>query len=215
MHAVDDHAVDWQMDLNASGGCREGTLRRLHAFLLRAAYRELRRQLVTRPNLAGVELDDLAHQVADDALMAIIGKIDDFRGESRFTTWAYSFVVLEVSATLRRHFWCQPTVAAPMNAEECDTLADDHGVGPAEYAERRGLIAALQDALDTQLSRRQREVFVAVVVDGVPVDTLGARLGANRNAIHQTMFDARRKLRLALRADGYLPAIGPVGDAVR
>ena len=80
---------------------------RLHELLLRVARRETRRRC-DRLRISGPELDDLAHQAAADAVVAIIAKIGEFRGESRFTTWAYKFVMFEVSGKIARHFWRQP-----------------------------------------------------------------------------------------------------------
>jgi len=94
---------------------------------LRVARAELRRR-AARLRIAGPELDDLAHQAAADALLAITGKLGQFRGESRFTTWAYKFVIFEVSAKIGRHFWQRPTV--PMEAEDWDKLPDRFGMGP-------------------------------------------------------------------------------------
>jgi RNA polymerase sigma-70 factor (ECF subfamily) len=51
--------------------------------------------------LRGGDFDDLAHQAADDALVAVLGKLDDFRGESRFTTWAHKFALLEAAVKIR------------------------------------------------------------------------------------------------------------------
>jgi hypothetical protein len=47
-------------------------------------------------------------------------------------------------------------------------------------------------------------VFIAIAVDGVSLDALVVRLGSSCNAIYKTVFDARRKVRAALVADGYL-----------
>jgi RNA polymerase sigma-70 factor (ECF subfamily) len=111
-------------------------------------------------------------------------------------------VIFEVSAKVGRHFWANPTV--PMDAEDWDRLPDRFGFEPAHEAERRELASAVQRAVDEQLTPRQRQVFVAIVLDGVPLDALAVRLGSTRNAIYKTMFDARRKLRAALAANGYL-----------
>ena len=155
-----------------------------------------------RLRITGPELDDLAYQAAADALVAIIGKLGQFRGESRFTTWAYKFVIFEVSAKIGRHFWRHPAV--PMDAEDWDRLPAWFGVDPAHQAEWGDLFAALRRAVDTELTPRQREIFVAIVLNGVPLDTLALSLGSNRNAIYKVLFDARRKLRAALAANGYL-----------
>jgi RNA polymerase sigma-70 factor, ECF subfamily len=107
-----------------------------------------------------------------------------------------------VSAKLGRHFWRRPDV--PLEAEDWDRLPDRLGFEPARASEWRDLLAALRRAVDTELTARQREVFVALVLNGVPLDALAARLGSSRNAIYKMMFDARRKLRAALAANGYL-----------
>ncbi len=205
---LDAESARWLDDLRSTGPARELALARLHALLLRVARSELRRREGRHP-VAGAELDDLAHQAADDALMAITAKLGQFRGESRFATWAYKFAVLEVSAKLGRHFWRRP--AATLDTGQWDQLPDRLGVRPDELAENADLLAALRRAVEEDLTERQRRVFTAIVVDGVPLDALVAQLGSSRNAIYKTMFDARRKLRAALAANGYLaaPADGP------
>jgi len=150
----------------------------------------------------GPELDDLAHQAVADAVIAIIAKIRRFRGESRFTTWAYKFVVLEVSNKIGRHFWRRRTW--PMEQEEWDRLPDRFGVRPADQAEGRDLVAAVRRAVDEELTEHQRAVFVALVLGDVPVDALAIKLDTTRNALYKTLFDARRKLRANLVANGYL-----------
>jgi RNA polymerase sigma-70 factor, ECF subfamily len=205
---LDADSAGWLLALRSTGQARELALARLHALLLRVARSELRRREGRHP-VTGPELDDLAHQAADDALMAIIAKLDQFRGESRFTTWAYKFAVLEVSAKLGRHFWQRPAVT--FEAGQWDRLPDRIGMQPDDLAEQADLLAALRRAVEEQLTERQRRVFMAIVVDGTPVDALAVQLGSNRNALYKTMFDARRKLRAVLAANGYLagPADGP------
>jgi RNA polymerase sigma-70 factor (ECF subfamily) len=197
---LDPESAEWLRVLGGAGPQQEGALARLHEMLLRIAQREARRR-GPRLLIAGPELDDLAYQAAADALMAITGKLGQFRGESRFTTWAYRFVILEVSAKIGRHFWRRPDV--PLEAEDWDRLPGRFGFEPAQESEWRDLLAALHRAVDTELTPRQREVFVAVVLNGIPLDALAVRLGSNRNAIYKMMFDARRKLRVALAANGY------------
>ena len=198
---LDPESAEWLRVLGAAGPRREAALTRLHGMLLRIAQREARRR-GPRMLIAGPELEDLAYQAAADALMAITAKLSQFRGESRFTTWAYKFVIFEVSAKLGRHFWRRPDVR--LEAEDWDRLPGRFGFEPAREAGWRDLLAALRRAVDTELTARQREVFVAIVVNDVPLDALAVRLGSNRNAIYKTMFDARRKLRTALAANGYL-----------
>ena len=197
----DDETAQWLLALGGAGPARERALARLHGLLLRIARAELGRRAGRHP-VTGPELDDLAHQSADDALLAVTAKLGQFRGDSRFTTWAYKFVVLEVSSKLGRHFWQRPAVV--LDAEEWDRLPDRFGTSPADHAERQDLVGALRRAVEEELTERQRRVFTAIVVHGVPLDALVVQLGSSRNAIYKTMFDARRKLRAALAAKGYL-----------
>jgi len=169
--------------------------------LVRIAHREAARR-GPQLRITGPELSDLAYQAAADALMAITGKIGQFRGESRFTTWAFKFVIFEVSNKIGRHFWRHPAVS--LDAEDWDRLPGRFGVDPAHQAEWGDLFAALRRAVDSELTPRQRAAFVAIVLNDVPLDTLSVHLGSSRNAIYQVLFDARRKLRAALVADGYL-----------
>jgi RNA polymerase sigma-70 factor, ECF subfamily len=199
--ASDEQTQDWLAALRGSGQAREQALARLHALLLRVARAELARRAGRHP-ITGPELDDLAHQSADDAMVAITAKLGEFRGESRFTTWAYKFVVLEVSSKLGRHFWQRPAVA--LDAADWERLPDRFGVSPADFAESRDLVDAVRRAVEQELTERQRQVFIAIAVDGIPLDALVVRLGSSRNALYKTMFDARRKLRAALVANGYL-----------
>lgn len=198
---MDPESAEWVRLLAEAGPRREAALTRLHALLLRIARGEMSRR-GPRLRIGGPELDDLAHQAAADALLAITRKIGQFRGESRFTTWAYKFVIFEVSAKCGRHFWRHPAV--PFDAEDWNRLPDRFGFEPAREAEWRDLLAALRRAVDTELTPRQRQVFVAIVVNDVPLDALVAELSSSRNAIYKMLFDARRKLRAALTAGGYL-----------
>jgi RNA polymerase sigma-70 factor (ECF subfamily) len=200
---IDAESAEWLRLLNGSAAEREAALGRLHEVLLRVAGSELRRRS-GHLRIAGPELDDLAYQAAADALLAITRKLSQFRAESRFTTWAYKFVILEVSAKVGRHFWRRPGV--PLDAEDWERLPDRLGVDPARAAESRDLLAAFRRAVDEALTPRQRQVFVAIVLNGIPLDALVAELDSSRNAIYKTMFDARRKLRAALVANGYLDA---------
>jgi RNA polymerase sigma-70 factor, ECF subfamily len=192
---------EWVRALSGGGIEQERATVRLHEMLLRVARAEARRRS-GQLRISGPELDDLAHQAAADAVVAIIAKVGEFRGESRFTTWAYKFVIFEVSGKIGRHFWRHPTV--PLETEDWDRLPDRFGLDPARESEWRDLVQALRRAVEEELTGHQRRVFTAIVVDGVPLDALVAQLGSSRNALYKTMFDARRKLRASLVANGYL-----------
>jgi RNA polymerase sigma-70 factor (ECF subfamily) len=166
------------------GRDRDAAVGELHALLLRAARFELRRRRV--------DDDDLAMEAADDALMAVLAKLDDFRGASRFTTWAYKFALLEAGVKARRRAWRGREVQID---EERWPEIPDAGLSAHERLEQQELLRALQHAVRTELTPHQREVFVALALNGVPIDVLAERLGSTRGALYKTLHDARRKLR--------------------
>jgi RNA polymerase sigma-70 factor, ECF subfamily len=202
---LDEESAGWLRRLAAVGGERQTAERELYARLVPIARAEVRRRAATSP-VAGPELDDVAHQAAGDAMLAILAKLGDFRGESRFTTWAYRFVILEVSAKLGRHYWRNPPVA--LDAAQWERLPDRFGLDPDRHAQVGGMLTEVRRVVDEELTTYQRRVFVAIVVDGVPMDAVASRLGQGRNAIYKVVFDARRKIRRALVANGYLKAPG-------
>jgi RNA polymerase sigma-70 factor (ECF subfamily) len=199
MRTLDPDSAEWVRSLEGTEVAKKAAGLRLHAMLLRIARSEVRRRS-DHLQISGPELDDVAHQAAADAMVAIIAKVGQFRGESRFTTWAYKFVIFEVSTKIGRHFWRSPTVA--MDGEDWSQLPDRFGLDPAHEFEWRDLVEALHWAVDEVLTDRQRQIFVAIVLNAVPLDALVLELGSNRNAIYKVLFDARRKLRTALVAKG-------------
>jgi RNA polymerase sigma-70 factor, ECF subfamily len=187
----------WLAALSAPGAAREAATARLHELLLRAARFEVNRRRGSLPHLRGDDFDDLAHQSADDALMAIMAKLETFRGDSRFTTWAYKFALLEAAVRMRRLAWRDREL--PLEEEAWATTT----ASPHADAELRELIDALRAAIKEQLTPRQREVLVAVTIAGVPIDVLAERLDSTRGALYKTLHDARQKLRRCLAGQGY------------
>jgi RNA polymerase sigma-70 factor (ECF subfamily) len=198
---LDDISAQWLATLRADGAVRDDAHARLHELLLRIARGEAARRSA-QIGVTGAELDDLAHQAAADAMLAVLGKLDTFRGESRFTTWAYTFVMFEVSAKIGRHFWRRPPV--PLELADWDRLPARFGFSAEQESESRDLLRVLRDAIDHELTERQRRVFRALVLDGVPLDALVVELDSNRNAVYKMLFDARVRLRATLVAKGFL-----------
>jgi len=207
-HRLDDESRGWLHALSETGPTREAAVERLHALLLRAARFEVTR----RRGAAGVngggsrELDDLAMQAADDALVAILRKLHSYRGDSRFTTWAYKFALLEAAGKVRRRPWHGREV--PLEADDWAQVLDDRRASPAGQAEVLELIGAVRDAIAEVLTPQQRSVLVAITLNDVPLDVLAERRATTRGAIYKTLHDARRKLRARLAEDGL--AIDPM-----
>jgi RNA polymerase sigma-70 factor (ECF subfamily) len=174
----------------------------LYALLHAAARSEVRRRAATLAHLRGEELDDIAAQAADDALVAVLAKLDSYRGASRFTTWAYKFALLEAATAMRRQAWQGREVVL---SDDLTSLQPAIGTGPAADAETAELLRAIVAAARRELTAHQREVLLALAVDGVPIDVLAERLNTTRGALYKTLHDARRKLRRTLAAEGLLP----------
>jgi RNA polymerase sigma-70 factor, ECF subfamily len=190
----------WLDALRATGPVRDQAVARLHELLLRAARFELSRRRAALAHVRGEELEDIALQAADDALVAVLKKLDEFRGASRFTTWAYKFALLEAGVRLRRRAWQEREVV--LEAESWPLMADPAG-GPAARAERSELLKAVGLAINGCLTEHQREVLVALTIRDVPLDVLTERLGTTRGALYKTLHDARRKLRADLARRGF------------
>jgi RNA polymerase sigma-70 factor, ECF subfamily len=199
--ALDEDSRDWVRGLRSEGLEREETVGRLHLLLLRAARFEVARRRPALPHLRGNELDDIAHEAADDALMSVLARLDDFRGESRFTTWVYKFALLEAAVKLRKRAWQGREV--PLEPETWG-LFESGGPGPAHEAFQGELIDAVRDGI-AQLTLHQRQVLVALALNGVPIDVLAERLESTRGALYKTLHDARRALRAYLAGRGFDP----------
>jgi len=191
----------WVEDLRDRGAAREEAIERLHLLLLRAARFEVARRRRVLPHVRGGDFDDIANQAADDALVAVLARLDDFRGESRFATWAYKFALLEAAVKLRRLAW-QGREIPPPEPGDLD-LVPGAGPSPHEVLEQGELIVAVREAIASALTPHQRDVFVALALNGVPIDVLAERLGSTRGALYKPLHDARRKLRGELARRGF------------
>ncbi len=199
---LDEESRSWVRDLRGGGAAYDDAVARLHALLLRAARFEVSRRRVTLPHVRGGDLDDLAVQAADDALVSVLRRLDDFRGASRFTTWAYKFALLEAAVKLRKRAW--QGVETPLDETQWSFLPAG-GAEPDEASEQGELLATIANAIAEVLTDHQRRVLVALAIDGVPIDVLAERLDTTRGALYKTLHDARRKLRRHLADSGLAP----------
>lgn len=196
---LDPESQEWIRDLRAEGPVRDEAVSRLHELLLRAARFEVARRRAAMPHLRGNDLDDLAVQAADDALMSVLRRLDDFRGASRFTTWAYKFALLEAAVKLRKRAWQGKEI--PLEEDAWSAFSSTRPAPDVE-TEQGELLMALRDAIDRILTAHQRRVLIALAINGVPIDVLADRLDTTRGALYKTLHDARRKLRRHLEESG-------------
>jgi RNA polymerase sigma-70 factor (ECF subfamily) len=204
---LDAESRAWLDGLRADDRTRDEWIGELHELLLRGSRFEARRRAASLAHVRADEVDEIAHEAAADALVSVLARLDDFRGASRFTTWAYKFALLETAVKLRRRAWQAREL--PQAPERWERVADPGF--PEDSADQAELVEAVRDAIATDLTRRQREVLLAVVLDGVPIDVLAERLGTTRGALYKTVHDARRKLRAALAARGLEAPAGRSG----
>jgi RNA polymerase sigma-70 factor (ECF subfamily) len=190
-----DDETSWLTPLASVGAAHNHAVAELHALLLRASRFEVRRRSTALGLAASSELDDIANQAADDALLAVMSRLARFERRSRFTTWAYKFAIHTAGVAVRRHAWRNRRLASDSSEslERLTSLADD----PAEAAETREQLARISAGI-ARLTVHQRDVLLALAVDGVPIDVLAERLSTNRNALYKTLHDARMRLRSLL-----------------
>ena len=197
---LDGPSQPWIDRLSPHNPERAAAIEELHALLLRATRFEVNRRRAAFSHLGVNDYDDIAHQSADDALVAVLSKLGDFRGESRFTTWAYKFALLEAGARVRRRAWQGREV--PIEPDVWSLIADDAPT-PERDLETKELFVAVNEAIRSDLTPRERAVLVAVTLNDVPIDVLAERLQTTRGALYKTIHDARRKLRAALAGNGF------------
>src|SRR6266545_2663866 len=196
---LDPESREWLESLRGQRATHDEAVARLHALLLRAARFEVARRRPTLPHLRGGELDDIATEAADDALMSVLRRLDDFRGASRFTTWVYKFALLEAAVKLRKRAWQGREV--PLEPESW-SLFSSESLQPGAEVEQSELLSTLKNAIDKVLTPHQRRVLVALALNEVPIDVLADRLSTTRGALYKTLHDARRKLRRDLDERG-------------
>lgn len=204
----DPESRAWLETLRSDGARYDAAIARLHALLLGEARFQVRRRTAALAHPSGRDLDDLAMQAADDALVAILGKLDRFRGDARFTTWARRFAELEVPGEIRRrlgHARETPTdietlVLRPADGEDAQAIS-----------EAGDLADTLGELIVAELTSHQREVLIALAIDGVDSKDLATRLNSTQGALYKTLHDARRKLKHGL-ADRELVGRGSSGS---
>ena len=197
---LDPESRAWLDALDAAGVRQDDAIRRLHALLLREARFEVRRRTASLRHPSGRDLDDLALQTADDAVVALLGKLGQFRGDSLFTTWARRFAQREAPAEIRRRVGRNRDLPIELDMER-SWLWHAPGQSPHELTVAGDTARQLTQVIASELTTHQREVLVALVFEGVTTEELASRLHTTPGALYKTLHDARRKLRARLEDD--------------
>lgn len=202
--AIDARRLDgksraWLDALHSDDPRREEAIGRLHALLVREARFEVGRRTASLTHPSGRDLDDLAVQAANDAVVSILAKLDQFRGESLFTTWARRFVQREAPAKIRRRVGRAGELPSEDGFEHARMWAVK-AESPHELSVAKETAQTLARVIAEDLTARQREVLIALTIDGVPTEDLAKRLNTTTGALYKTVHDARRKLKAGLAA---------------
>ena len=189
---------DWLGELTATGAARRDAIRRLHELMLRAARFKLSR-MGEASRLGQARADEIVQSSADEAVVAILARLSSFEGRSRFTTWAYKFGILHTATAVRRELWAHTDIDLSSVPEPTSRLGD-----PVAHMEGLALSEALRRCITQSLTPHQQRILIAIAVEGIPIDVIADRLHTSRNTVYKTLHDARRRLREALTAQGYI-----------
>ncbi len=143
---------------------------------------------------------------AQEALLKIMSNLDSFRGESRFTTWAKKIAMNVALTELKRRRWRDVSLQDLLarRAATGRALAEPQPT-PEQEAFQNMVLAELRGIIDEELTDRQREAVVAVILEGMPISEVARRMGTNQNALYKLLHDARKKLKLRMEAAGLSP----------
>lgn len=197
--------AEWLADLRDDLAKSEA-LSDLREYLLRAVYLYLDRYREELTDVDRRELEQLAQDFAQEALLQIQAELETFRGESKFTTWAYRFVINIAAAELRQTRWRTLSLDALVgeNEEPLFTfLADREAPSPETVAARNQIIEVIREIMDKELTGRQRYALVSVHFYGVPMATVARELDTTPNNIYKLIHDARKKLKNGLHRRFY------------
>jgi RNA polymerase sigma-70 factor (ECF subfamily) len=196
---------EWLRALRSRGAMQEEALQDLRDYLLRAVLVYLSRDRSDLARFHPDELRQLAEDWAQEALLTIVDKLDTFRGQSKFTTWAYRVVINLAADELRHRRWKALSLEALAEEEEMPFLSmieDTQAEDPERAAEQQEIWATIQRIIEEELTERQRTALTNLLFRGMPMKEVAERLGTNKNNVYKIMHDARKKLKERLTEYG-------------
>lgn len=196
----------WLDDLRGKPSVQTAALSDLRTRLQRSILYYLGQERSDLRDLSGQELNQMAEDLAQDALMRVMDNLDSFRGESLFTTWANRIAIRLAISDLRRaryrDFSLDDLTADGELSPNAASVSSDAAPTPEEATERSDVMAKISAAFEDALTERQFKALDAVALKGIPMDIVAEQLGTNRNALYKLLHDARRKLRTHLETQG-------------
>src|SRR4051794_4416581 len=190
---LDAGSRSWVDRLAAEEPERGEAIAELHERLRREAAFHIRSRVRNRPDFPRSDIDDLAVQAADDALIALLRKLEDYRGDSQFWTWARRFAALEAPVSIRRRLG-RDRVGISRDPDRAGDVADP-GRSAQDRVESQELLQGIGRIMRDELTGRQRTVLTEVAVNGTPTAVLADRLDTTPGAIYKSLHDARLKVR--------------------
>jgi RNA polymerase sigma-70 factor (ECF subfamily) len=181
----------------------------LREYLLRAVVSYLYGHREDLANVDPRELEHLAEDSCQDALLQIMNKLDTFRGESKFTTWAYRFVINIAAGELRLHRWRTLSMESLVSDQEIPLftfVSDQKAPDPETVAARHQVLDLLYQIINEDLTELQRFALVSVHFQGVPVAVVAKQLNSTPNNVYKLIHDARKKLKKGLQQSHYSEA---------
>jgi RNA polymerase sigma-70 factor, ECF subfamily len=199
---------EWLADLRASGEVQEAAISDLRDLLLRATLYFFSRNLGDFGGMNRDEILQRAEDGAQEALIAVLNHLSDFRGDSKFTTWAYKFAINIALMTARRERWKGKSLDQLSFSDDgvlFERAMQDKssGLAPDRFAIQSEISDILREVIEGELTDKQRQILIMMVFHEIPMDEVVQRLGTNRNAIYKMLHDARRKLKNGLQARGF------------
>jgi len=195
----------WLADLQAEGLQQDAAIQDLLSWLERRLFYYLRDRSDLR-RLDGDEIEHMASDFAQDSVLIILKKSDQFQGRSKFTTWAAKIAVHQALGELRRARWRDVSLdeLTADGSFEPDFLTNDQAT-PEQEALQKDIIATVMDVMQNELSERQRRALYARLVQGVPSALLAEQMNTNPNALYKLIHDARKRLKARLIERGLSP----------
>ena len=204
---------EWLHALESQGPEQQAALNDLRGYLLRAVLYFFGQNPGDFKHLAHQEIEQLAEDLAQDALLTVLDHLDEFRGESKFTTWAYRFAINLALIEARRQRWKAVSLDSLLSKTALPSFQfeDEHATDPELAARQREIWNVVREVIERELTPRQREILTALAFEEVPMDLVTERLHTNRNAVYKVLYDARSKLKKGLEERGF--AVGEILNA--